>query len=218
MIALAREWEARHPPASDLERLRAQVAWYPPETQRFSFHMDGGAVERLLADAVLVHRHVLGPDPGSFADLPEEFLRAPVRACIRSLVGELAFGELPNADEVRPYFHHARSGDTLAISACRYGSRHADAGQDRTAVIWLSRDAGRRFTELPWTLPLAQSITPSGQCCWPPEQLDRIVLDAGRLEVEWEDPWIAYEPGHEWAATWDAREQHWVMKVRGGWP
>ena len=220
MIELSDGWERGHPP-SELERLRRMVSWRAPGESPWGLYMDAGSVEQALAGRTLTHRQVLGPvHAGLFDGFPEAFLRAPVRTLVQAEVGDVSWPEELNAAEVRPYFEHARLGATLVISACRYGSRHADAGQDRTAAVWLSQDSGQSFRELGWQLPVHQRCSPSGLHCFPPEQIDRVILtpggDPARLEVEWEDPWIAFEPGQEWIASYDFAHEHWVMRERKG--
>lgn len=150
-------------------------------------------------------------------DFPEAFVRDPVATIIRHLAG-IDWPSHLGAHVLRPRFHHAKHGDTTVITGCRYGSRHADAGQDRTAAVFIQHEPGAGWEELTWDLPFRQRMTPSGRFCWPPEQIDRVELVDGEGQpsprIEFDDPWILFEPGTEWRATWIARERHWIMEER----
>lgn len=217
LLTLLERWQARHDQElGALERLRASTSWHPPGRAGWSFVVDAGALETLLRGRTLATQALLGPARNT--ELPESFLREPVRASVRALLGDVHWPPELDARAVRPEFRHTREGDVLALTACRYDSKHRDAGQDRTAAIWLSRDAGASFSELPWRLPLRQRVSAAGQFCWPPEQIDGVFLERvdGELSptIEWEDPWIAFEPGSEWRARFVPSERHWVMQER----
>jgi hypothetical protein len=218
MQEILKEWQAIHPDASETARLRAITTWRPPASA-WSFSMDAGAVEKELTRGELRHEHVLGPDASSaLSQLPEAFLRAPVSTIIRSLLGDVAWPPDLDASVLRPDFRHARHESDVVVTGCRYGSKHASAGQDRTAAVFWSKNGGRAWQELEWKLPLSQRLTPSGQSCFPPEQIDRVRFERlhGELVpvVEWEDPWIAFEPGSEWQAHYEPRSADWIMSER----
>ena len=204
MIELLDAWKLGH--AEDDTR---RTGWDAPGSD-WHFHCDAGAWERALAGRSVVAKQLLGSAPDG---MPIDFLRAPVHRIVQALLGDVAWPAHLNAEVLRPRFQHARRDDALALSACRYGSRHADAGQDRTAAVFVSRDAGASWEELSWTLPLRQRLTRWGS--WPPEQIDRLALDAVAAPViEFEDPWIAFEPGTEWSARWLPDRRYWLMEVR----
>jgi hypothetical protein len=214
MVALINDWRASHPESSDR---REWTNWYPPESA-WSLTMDAGRVADALRDKRVVHEELAGPDASTvIAGFPETFVRDPVATIIRHLAG-IEWPPHLGAHVLRPRFHHARRGDTTVITGCRYGSRHADAGQDRTAAVFIERERGAGWDELPWDLPLRQRLTPSGQFCWPPEQIDRVeIVDsegAASPRIEFDDPWIVFEPGTEWRATWMPRQRHWIMEER----
>jgi hypothetical protein len=217
MMALHARASALLVPSSGVGKIRAWTCWFEP-SGRWSFTMDAGAVEAALCGRPLVD--LPGPDrsaPGP-SDLPEAFLRDPVGALVERVAGSVVWPASWRGAELCPRFASARSGDLVVVSGCRYGSVHAGGGQDRTAAVMLSTDGGLTFVELPWTLPLSQRMTPSGQWCWPPEQLDRVHVAPGDdgpvVRVEWDDPWIDWEPGDEWQATWDPVRQLWRMATR----
>jgi hypothetical protein len=215
MLELLDRWKSLHRAESDSGR---QTDWRVPDSE-WRLCMDAGAWQRAVGDRPLSVLQVHGPDAGAvLAGLPLDFLRAPVPWVVRSLLGDVAWPRWLSADVLRPGFAHALSDETLALTACRYGSRHADAGQDRTAAVFLSRDGGRSWMELSWKLPLRQRFTPSGRWSWPPEQIDRVWLaPAGGVlapVIDFEDPWSVFEPGREWRARWRPGSEHWVMEVR----
>jgi hypothetical protein len=108
----------------------------------------------------------------------------------------------------------AREHAAVVVCAARYGSLHDDAGQDRTAVVLCSYDDGSNWIELPWTLDPMQAQSPAGQYCWPPEQILGVKLVDGEPVIEWEDPWIDWEPGEEWRASWRPGAGNWWMETR----
>jgi hypothetical protein len=213
MVPLMDEWNALHPGRGDR---REWTSWYPPDSQ-WSFTVDAGALADALRDRDLVHEELAGPDvSAALTDFPESFLRDPVGTLVRALAGDVGWPAHLDASVLRPRFHHAASGGLVVVTGCRYGSRHADAGQDRTAAVFVSRERGQ-WSELPWDLPLRQRLSPSGRFSWPPEQIDRVEIvgdGPGVPRIEFEDPWILFEPGTEWRATWMPRDHHWRMEER----
>lgn len=215
MMALYEALKARVPPAAGAARLRANTPWTEPTERRWSFTADAGTLAAALRGRVLLER--AGADLNHLAEptsLPVSFLRDPVRSILRELVGEIRWPDEWDASALRPRFVAARSGMTVAVTGCRYGSIHAGAGQDRTAAVMVSEDGGETFDELPWQLDESQRATPAGRWCWPPEQILRVVPGTDGLSIEWEDPWILFDPGDEWAARWDAGRREWRMWTR----
>ncbi len=201
----------------DPER-RRWVTWRPPDS-RMSLTMDAGVVEAALAGRALVHRSRPNlAELGGWPELPEDFVRDPVGAWVHRELGALDWPTAWRAGALRPRFVGARAGDCAVMTGCRHGSRFAEIGQDRTAVVFVSTDAGASFTELPWRLGLAQQLGPGGQSCWPPEQIDRVrvtpTIDGVVVEIDWDDPWIDWEPGTEWTARWSPGTGVWTMFER----
>jgi hypothetical protein len=215
MVELSKEWAALHPDSRDR---REWTNWYPPRSS-WSLTLDAGAVAKAIGSQTVVHEQLVGrPADAALRAFPQEFLRDPVRTLVRELAGEIEWPAHLGAHVLRPRFHHAASGGTTVITGCRYGSAHADSGQDRTAAVFLSRERGGKWQELPWNLPVLQRLSPSGRYSWPPEQIDRVEIvqseDMPAPRIEFEDPWIVFEPGKEWRATWMPRKHHWVMQGR----
>ena len=179
---------------------------------------DAGALLDGLQGRRLQHQTLMGEEgtdifSGAF---PEDFLRAPVATHARRLLGDVAWPDALEGQTLRGRFAATRDGDRMALCACRYGSIHADAGQDRTAAVFLSDDGGRTWDELGWELTAIQQGTSSAKYCWPPEQIDRVTLEE-TVVIEWEDPWIDWEPGTEWRGVWQADQRVWRMEEWGGW-
>jgi hypothetical protein len=215
MMALLARVDALLPPTDALARLRRSTTWTAPGPLRWCFTGDAGALAERLGARSLVVRHEQEPaEPRLPDELPQGFLADPIGTLVRAELPEVRWPAEWNANVLRPAVHTARDGHQVVVSACRYGSIHADAGQDRTAAMFCARDDGHGFVELPWRLCAAQAASPAGRFSWPPEQIDRIDLADGRLAVEWQDPWIDWEPGDEWRATWDDAAEHWVMRTR----
>lgn len=215
MMALLARVDALLPPPDALARLRSSTTWTAPGPLRWCFTGDAGALAERLGARSLVVRHEQEPaEPHPPDELPQGFLADPIGTLVRAELPDVRWPAEWNANLLRPAVHTARDGHQVVVSACRYGSIHADAGQDRTAAVFCARDDGHRFVELPWRLCAAQAASPAGRFSWPPEQIDRIDLADGRLAVEWQDPWIDWEPGDEWRATWDDAAEHWVMRTR----
>lgn len=214
MMALHEAVAARVLPAEGLGKLRAWTAWHGANDRRWTVTGDLGALSAALRGRALVER--AGPDlsVARATALPESLLRDPVGAAVRDLVGDVRWPSAWDATTLRPRFHGARRGPVVVLTGCHYGSIHADAGQDRTAAVFCSTDGGQSFGELPWTLSPEQQASPAGRYCWPPEQLDRVILDDDGLTVEWEDPWILFEPGDAWAARWSREHRRWHMWTR----
>jgi hypothetical protein len=195
------------------QELRRREVWQDPE-RRWRFYGDVGAVTELLATRTLVQELGLGVGP-----LPEAFLAAPIATMIRAALGPVdwpARFDAPHTCVGPRGIVGLREGTTVVVCAARPGSIHADAGQTRTAGVWRSTDGGTSWEELGWELTWLQRLTPSGQWCWPPEQVEQVALVDGALVIEWEDPWIDWEAGHEWRATLDSNWR-WRMQVRGSW-
>jgi hypothetical protein len=216
MMALHAAATARLAPGSP-EQLRAQTRWWSPDEPRWSFFVDAGRLQAALEGGGLIHRAAPRfAEPTRWTDLPEAFLRDPVAVWVAHELGEVRWAAALGAAELRPEFHGARAGEWVALAACRYGSRHAGHGQDRTAAVFLSTDGGQRFEELPWELIPAQRSSDAAEACWPPEQIPRLRLfpPAAAVEIEWDDPWIDWEPGTEWMARWDGAARRWTMARR----
>ncbi len=196
----------------DGDRLRTWTSWCAPDDTA-SLFCDLGALAELLRDRRLrVLDAATGHAPTTWRLPPESFLRTPVATWARHLLG-IDWPERWEARVLRGRFQAARCEERLVFTGCRYGSIHAHAGQDRTAAVFLSEDSGRSWTELPWRLSQRQARSSSGRWCWPPEELRSVRLDGG-LVVEWEDPWIDWDPGDEWRARWDG--ELWHMEKRSG--
>ena len=135
---------------------------------------------------------------------------------MKRLLGDVDWPQDLEGQALRGRFVAAHEGDRMALCACRYGSIHSDAGQDRTAAVFLSADSGRSWDELGWELNAEQRSTSAARYCWPPEQIDRVTLGE-TVRIEWEDPWIDWEPGTEWLGVWQADQRVWRMEERGGW-
>ncbi len=196
---------------------RTWTPWRSPADTK-SLSCDLGALGELLRDRRL---HVLDAATGRAPTtrcLPQEaFLRAPVATWARHLLG-ITWPERWEAQILRGSFLAARRGERLVFTGCRYGSIHADSGQDRTAAVFLSEDGARSWTDLPWRLSERQARSSSGRWCWPPEELLSVRLEPD-LVVEWDDPWIVWDPGNEWRATWDGEIWHMAKRSgMGAWP
>lgn len=215
MMELLARVDARLPPADGPVKLRASTWWSAPGPLRWSFTGDAGALADHLRGRSLVVRREQDPAEPRWPDqLPLDFLADPVGTLVRTLIGDLHGSTTWDANALRPRVLAARAGDLVVVCACRHGSIHADAGQDRTAAVFVSRDGDRSFVELPWRLSPAQAASSAGRFSWPPEQIDRVVLTDDQLVIEWDDPWIDWEPGNEWLARWDAAAGLWTMRTR----
>lgn len=194
--------------------------WKDPRDPRFSFHMRAGDVEKALTGCRLAHRSRPGyADESDWPGLPEDFLRDPVRVCIEHYVGAVSWPSAWRANALRPHFRGARSGSFVVVTAARFGSKFERDGQDHTAAVFLSVDAGSRFIELPWQLAPEQQETWFATSCWPPEDVFRVRVEAAQdglsIEIEWDDPWIYFEPpGTEWIARWEQATGVWTMRER----
>jgi len=136
---------------------------------------------------------------------------------VEAAVGPVNWPRSLDAEHVRvgpAGIRATREGSTVAVCAARYGSLHADAGQGRTAGVWCSYDDGENWLELTWALDPAQANTSTGRNCWPPEQILRVELVDGEPVIEWDDPWIDWEPGEEWRARWRPGDRNWSMELR----
>lgn len=222
MMSLLARVDARIAPANAIAKARASTSWTAPGPLRWGFTGDAGALaDRLRARTLVIRDDQRPAEPYLAAEsprgpdaLPLTFLADPIGTLVRAQLPDLRWPAAWDANALRPRVHAIRDGDLVVVSACRYGSIHADAGQDRTAAVFCARDGGHDFVELPWHLSAAQAASPAGKFSWPPEQIDRVILADGRLTIEWEDPWIVYEPGDEWLATWDEPAARWVMRTR----
>lgn len=192
------------------DKLRTWTPWSPPEGGT-SVTGDVGALAELLRGRRLrVLDAATGLPPVTWRPPPEPFLRAPVAAWARHLLG-IDWPERWEAPVLRGRFLAVSRGPRLAFAGCHYGSKHAGAGQDRTAAVFLSEDGGRAWSELPWRLSRRQAGSSAGRWCWPPEQLLAVRLEPD-LAVDWDDPWIDWEPGDEWRAVWEG--ERWRMEKR----
>ncbi len=205
-------WERRHP-LTEAQELRRRTLWRYPSAS-WSLSGDLGEVGELLRGRSL--SFVFAPGIRDLPPLPEALLRRP----LATLIGESAEGvrwpEELEAMAVCPGLSGPlvlREGRVVVVCAARYGSRFADSGQDRTAAVWRSRDGGERWEELPWKLGRAQRLSAGGRWSWPPEEI-RSLRSVDPLTIEWEDPWIDWEPGTEWRAEWDPVERRWRMRPR----
>ncbi len=215
MMELLARVDARLPAADGQTRLRASTWWAAPSPPRWSFTGDAGALADHLRGRSLVVRREQDPAEPRWPDaLPQGFLADPVGTLVRTLIGDLHGATTWDANALRPRVLATRAGDLVVVCACRYGSVHADAGQDRTAAVFVSRDGDRSFVELPWRLSPLQAASSAGRFSWPPEQIDRLSLADDQLTIEWDDPWIDWEPGDEWLARWDAAAGLWTMRTR----
>lgn len=198
--------------------IRDRFFWKPAPESRWTFNMDAGAVLQALRGRRLAHRSLLGDEGAGLFDgaFPEDYLRSPVASHARRLLGDVHWPEELEGQAVCGRFVAARAGARMVLCGCRYGSIHVAGGQDRTAAVFLSNDAGRTWDELGWDLVAEQRDTNDARNCWPPEQIDRVQLD-DTLCIEWEDPWIDWEPGAEWRGIWQADARVWRMEERGGW-
>lgn len=220
MMALHAAVEVRLQPDAAARKSERLDFWQDPRHPRFSFHMKAGDVERALTGRRLVHRaRPSYADETTWPDLPEDFLRDPVGIFVAHYVGAVLWRSDWRADVLRPHFRGARSGDLIVVTARRPGSKFEGSGQDRTAAVFLSVDAGVRFTELPWQLVPEQRDTWFARSCWPPEDVFRVRVEAApdgpNIEIEWDDPWIDFEPpGTEWVARWERASGCWTMRER----
>jgi hypothetical protein len=212
MMSLHAAGAARSP-----DPTRAQTVWRIPSDPRWTFTVDAGRLQSALAGRSLVHHAAPGfAWPTVWPGFPEAFLRDPVAAWVAHEVGDVRWPAALDAATLLPGFHGVRAGGLVALTACRYGSRHGDHGQDRTAAVFLSTDRGERFDELPWDLVDDQRGRLSAEACWPPEQIlsVRLLPPTADVEIAWDDPWIDWEPGTEWAARWESGARRWRMRER----
>ncbi len=194
----------------DVDEDRNWTIWRPPEDGTHLFGDLGALGELLRGRHLRLLDAASGLAPTNWRLPPESFLRAPVGAWAQDLLG-VDWPERWEASALRERFLAARRGHRLAFTGCRYGSIHAGSGQDRTAAVFLSEDAGGTWTDLPWRLSKRQARSSYGRWCFPPEELLGVRFEP-ELVIEWDDPWILWEPGREWQATWDG--EVWRMKTR----
>ena len=212
MMARHERWQRAHP-ASPEQELRRRASWRDPSNS-WSIAGDLGEAQAALRNRSM-ETH-LAPGVAPLPPMPEAFLRRPMGSLVRAKAGHVLWPEVWEASTISPGLAGPlvlRAGSTVIVCAARYGSRFADSGQDRTAAIWRSEDGGLRWTELPWRLGLLSRISPSGRWNWPPEQV-RKLCSADPLTIEWHDPWIDWEPGTEWRASFDLAKGQWKMKAR----
>ncbi len=190
----------------DTDRAHGWIDWRPPDDDTTSLYGDLGMLGEILRGRRMrVLDAATGHLPTTWRLPQESFLRGPVAAWARHLLG-VSWPERWEAQVLRGRFQGARHGDHLVFTGCRYGSLHDDSGQDRTAAIFFSEDSGGSWRELSWRLNPRQTRTPAGRWCWPPEELLSVRVDPF-LMIEWDDPWIPWEPGNEWLAIW-GEDQH----------
>jgi hypothetical protein len=214
MLAVHGEWRAAHPATPELV-LRRRGLWREPG-RRWCFHGDLGLARELLEGRALIHE--LGLGVGAPLELPQAFVRAPISTLVEAELGAVAWPacfEAPHVCVGPRGVVTTRAGRAVVVCAARPGSIHDGAGQTRTAALWCSSDGGASWVELGWALEPDQRDTPAGRHCWPPEEIERVTLAEGAPVIEWEDPWIDWEPGHRWRGTWDPVAERWRMQVRG---
>lgn len=212
MMRRHERWQRAHP-ATPGQTLRRRTSWRDP-SGLWSLTGDLGEVRELLRGRRL--EVLLAPGVEPLPPLPEALLRRPITTLIAAKDAALRWPEEWEASVIAPGLPGPlvrREGATVIVCAARYGSRFADVGQDRTAAIWRSDDGGERWDELPWMLGPLQRITSGGRWCWPPEQVLRLSA-ADPLTIEWDDPWIDWEPGTEWRARWSPVKSRWTMGRR----
>lgn len=213
MLEQLERWQRLNPRSSALPA--RDRAWWKQPDGRWAFSGDLGRVLELLVGRELVCER--GDDGELLPELPERFLRRPIACMVEAAIGPVEWPRSCDAEHVRvgpAGIRAARKGPLIAIAAARYGSLHEGVGQDRTAAIWCSYDHGASWIELPWVLDPAQAHSPAGQCCWPPEELLAVALIDGEPVIEWEDPWIDWEPGNAWRAVWRSGPGNWRMQIR----
>lgn len=86
-------------------------------------------------------------------------------------------------------------------------------GEGYRATVWTSRDQ-QAWTRLPMVLSFWTTLVHGMWIAWPPEAIDRLLSDGGRLQIEFRDPWVPYERPHIfaeslWRATFNPRAKRW---------
>jgi hypothetical protein len=97
--------------------------------------------------------------------------------------------------------------------------KDVDGATKGASAVYESPDGGATWTRLPWRLHPTRRVTFWGLTGdWPPDLLVTLSERAGALVLGWEDPWVPWEPGAEWEATWDPERCWWVPRwVRSEW-
>lgn len=202
MLARLERWEAQHGKRGTANWRNPRGGW------RWTGDL-GAVVERLQGRDLTLE--------GDLVDqVDEAFLRAPARSIITAKL-ESADARLPEpwpscwtAKELRfgpgqPKV--SRGTGWVVMTAARPGSAYSHVGQRRTAAVFMSRDEGKTYDELPWVLDPKSKTS-----CWPPETLLSGWVDGKDVRIEWEDPWIDWEPGEEWLGVYDGSS--WRISTR----
>ncbi len=215
----------------DADEDRTSTIWRPPQDNPTVYCDLGGLAELLRGRRLRVLDAATGRPPTTWRLPPEPFLRTPVATWARHLLG-VDWPAHWEAPALCGPFLADRRGEYLVFSGARYGTIYPETGQARIAAVFVSKDAGRSWSELPWRLYTLQDLrdevhlvgdparwpvrsgttwNPAGRWCWPPEELLSITAQVGPW-IEWVDDWIPEGLGNVWQALWS--EKGWAIKKR----
>lgn len=108
----------------------------------------------------------------------------------------------------------AAQGDNAYVALRRARKQPGSSGETSVAEVWHTSDRGRTWHQLPWRRTVWSFLSPAAIARWPPEWVNKMWLDDGKLEIEiFEDGGTdsAWDP--KWRATWMGRR--WRVRYAG---